>query len=103
MNQLIEFDVCGGSVLVESSEEAVGGLRGAGQLVEKIGQSLEDTLGIVRPIADAALAACHGGLAVQPDTVEVEFGLKFNASVGAMIASTSTEGNLRMKLVLKPS
>jgi hypothetical protein len=102
MNQLIEFNVFGGSVLVESSEEAAGGLRGAGQLVEKIGRSLEDTLGIVRPIANAALAACHG-LAVKPDTVEVEFGLKFNASVGAMIASTSTEGNLRMKLVLKPS
>lgn len=89
-------------MLVESSEEAAGGLRGAGQLVEKIGQSLEDTLAIVRPIANAALSACRG-LAVQPDTVEVEFGLKFNASVGAMIASTSTEGNLRMKLVLKPS
>lgn len=102
MNKLIEFNVAGGQVVVESSEEAAGAVRGAGQFVEKIGRSLEQTLAIVRPVADAALAACRG-LAVPPDTVEVEFGLKFNASVGAMIASTSTEGNLRMKLVLKPS
>jgi hypothetical protein len=105
MNKLIEFNVPGGTVVVESQETAVTGVvRGAGlgQLTEKVGRTLEDSFSVIRSIADAALASCSG-LAPLPDTVEVEFSLKFDASFGAVIAKTSAEGSLRIKLVCKPA
>lgn len=44
-----------------------------------------------------------GDLASLPDTVEVQFGVKFDVRIGAVIAHGRTEGNLHIKLVWKPS
>ncbi|MEO0384598.1 MAG: CU044_2847 family protein [Pseudomonadota bacterium] len=46
----------------------------------------------VRPAVDDLVAA-FGSLARQPDELEIEFGLKLNGEVGALIAKTSTEAN----------
>jgi hypothetical protein len=105
MNKLIEFNVPNGTIVVESQEAATGSVvRGAGlaQLTEKVGRSLADSLAVIRPLADGALAVC-GDLASLPDTVEVQFGVKFDVRIGAVIAHSSTEGNLHIKLVWKPS
>lgn len=105
MNKLIEFNVPGGTVIVESQEAAATGsvVRGAGlaQVTEKVSKSLGEALSVIRPVAEAALSAC-GDLAAVPDTVEIEFGLKFDVRIGAMIAHTSADGSLRVKLVWKP-
>ena len=104
MNKLIEFNVPGGTVLVESQEEATGKVtRGASaaQVVENVGKSLGDVLSVIGPVADAMTAACDK-LAVVPEHVEVEFGLKLTIGLGALIAASSTEGNLRVKLAWKP-
>lgn len=104
MNKLIEFKVADGTVVVESQEAATGSVvRGGGlaQMTEKVGKSLIETLSVIRPVADGALAAC-GELVAAPESVEVEFALKFDARVGAVIAESSSEGSLRIKLVWKP-
>jgi hypothetical protein len=104
MNKLIEFNVLGGTVVVESQEAATGSVvRGAGlaQVTEKVGKSLSDTLSVIRPLAEATLAACSE-LATLPETVEVEFGLKFDVRFGAVIAQASADGTLRVKVVWKP-
>jgi hypothetical protein len=104
MNKLIEFNVPSGTVVVESQDAATGSVvRGAGlaRLTEKAGMSLTETLSVIRPVAEEALAACRD-LVTLPDTVEVEFGVKFDAHVGAVIAKVNTEGTLRVKLVWTP-
>jgi phosphoribosylaminoimidazole carboxylase (NCAIR synthetase) len=105
MNKLIEFNVPGGTVVVESHEEATGSpVRGGSlaRITETAGKSLEDTLSVIRPVADAALAACRD-LVASPAEVEVEFSLKFDAEVGVVIARAKTEGSLRVKVAWKPA
>ena len=105
MNKLIEFNVPGGSVVVESQEAApLSPVRGAGlaRITETAGKSLEDTLAVIRPVADAALAACKD-LVTTPAAVEIEFSLKFTAQAGVVIAQASTEGSLRVKVAWKPA
>ncbi len=104
MNKLIEFNVAGGRVVVETEDVASGSVvRGGGlaHIAETVGTSLGDTLSIIRPVAEGAISACQGLIAL-PETAEVEFALKFDARVGAVIAHSSTEGSLRIKLVWKP-
>ncbi|MET0981244.1 MAG: CU044_2847 family protein [Telluria sp.] len=104
MNKLIEFNDPNGTVVAESEEVVTGStVRGAGisQLTEKVGKSLVDTLSVIRPVAEAALGAC-GEIAALPDTVEVEFGLKFDVRIGAVIAHSSADCSMRIKLVWKP-
>lgn len=104
MNKLLEFSVPGGVVVVESTTAATGPVvRGGGvaKLAENIGVSLGDTLGVVRSFTDATLATCRQ-LANRPASVEVEFGLNFDASVGAFIAQSKAEASLNIRLVWKP-
>ena len=105
MNKLIEFNVPGGgTVVVESREVATGSvMRGGGlaPFTEKVGQSLGDALSVIRPVAEAALTAC-GELAALPDTVEVEFGVSFDVRIGAVIAASSTNATLAIKMIWKP-
>lgn len=102
MNKLIEFNVAGGSVVVESSDEAPGSVvrgGGTGLVVDKIGRSLEEALSVIHPVADATFAACRA-MVSPPDMVEVDFGLKFDARIGVLI-SVSTEGTFHVKLAWK--
>lgn len=105
MNKLIEFNVPNGRVVVET-QEANGGRTTRGgvlsHVAENVGKSFETTLAVIRPVAEATLAACRN-LAEVPESVEVEFGLTFVAGLDAVIAKGSTEGNLHIKLVLKPA
>lgn len=105
MNKLIEFNVPGGRVLVESQEGATGNVvRGAGlaQATEKAGKSLVDALSVIRPVAEATMETCRG-LDVLPEAVEVQFGLKFNAGFDVYIAKSSGEATLNVTLVWKPT
>lgn len=103
MNKLIEINVPGGTIFVESSEANGHTVRGAGvgKISEKAGASLSDALSVIRPMAEATMDTCRE-LRVVPTEVEVQFGLKFSASAGIVIASAATEGNLQIKLVWNP-
>jgi hypothetical protein len=105
MNKLLEFSVPSGTVVVESAEAGPANVvRGSsfGRVTEKVGMSLGDTLSVVHPVADATFAALHE-LAPPPASVEIEFGLNFNGSIGAFIAQTKAEASLHIKLVWKPA
>ena len=104
MNKLIEFNVPGGTVVVESLDAATGSVvRGAGlaQITEKVGKSFGDALSVIRPVAEAAMSACSG-LTTLPDTIELTFGLKFDVSLGAFIANSTGGASVMVKLVLTP-
>lgn len=104
MNKLIEFSVPNGTVLVESQETLTGSVvRGAGlaRMTEKVDQSLPAALTVIRSVAEAATAACSG-IAPRPDMVEVEFALKFAAELGVVVAKSTGEGSLRIKVLWKP-
>src|SRR4051812_34872323 len=60
-------------------------------------QSLESALEAIKPAAEE-LATTLLSLARRPSAVEIQFGLKLSGEVGAIIASTSAEGNIGVKL-----
>lgn len=103
MNKLIEFNVSGGTVLVETREPADGRTTRGGviaQVTENVGKSFADSLSVIRSVADATACACSG-LVRQPESVEVTFGLTFTAGLDAVIASGEGSANLNVKLVFR--
>jgi hypothetical protein len=64
-------------------------------------RKFEDALEDVRNSAKSALRVFTDGT-LNPDGVEVEFGVRLNAEAGAVIAKTSVEGHLTVKLVWHP-
>lgn len=105
MNKLIEFNVSGGTVLVETQEPADGRTTRGGviaQVTENVGKSFADSLSVIHAVADATAGACRG-LVRQPESVEVTFGLTFTAGLDAVIASGEGSANLNIKLVFKPT
>ncbi|QJS98910.1 hypothetical protein G9272_17630 [Streptomyces asoensis] len=68
-----------------------------GGLVESAGTSLSSALGNVRQAASDVLGQFRA-MDVRPGTIEVEFGVKLTAEAGAIIAKTSAEGHLNVKL-----
>lgn len=105
MNKLIEFNVPGGTVLVEAQEPADDRITRGGvmtQVTENGGKSFSDSLSVIHAVADATTDACRG-LVRQPESVEVTFGLSFNAGLDAFIASGKGTASLNIKMVFKPA
>ena len=63
---------------------------------------LDAALSGVRQAAAQVLDAVRS-IAVQPDSCEIQFGVKLSGSVGAIIAKAATEANFTIKLVWKSS
>jgi hypothetical protein len=100
MKQLVEFPLEGGGSVVIEVDEAPGGMQraaNAGEVVAKAGQTFENAMDRVKPVA-VALVSKLRSLGEVPDQVEVEFGLKFNAAAGMLVASAATEANFKVKL-----
>ena len=99
VNELVRWRTEHGTVVVETDDGEPGFQsvsRASDRLYEAAG-TLEDALQGVRSAAESALAALRGG-ALNPDAVELEFGVKLNASAGAVIAKTSVDAQLKVKL-----
>ncbi|MBB2914439.1 hypothetical protein FHS43_005751 [Streptosporangium becharense] len=103
MTELVRFDLGGlgggeGSVIVELDPEP-----GVERLSLKDGDfaqakaSFENALASVRDAASSALRQFRT-MAVPPDEVEIQFGIKLSASAGAVIAKTATEGHFDVKI-----
>ncbi|GAA4224361.1 CU044_2847 family protein [Actinomadura meridiana] len=100
MNELVRWQTEHGTVIVETDDREPGFRsvsRGNG-IIHDAAERFEDAFQNVRNAAESALAALRGG-ELNPDAVELEFGVKLNAAAGAVIAKTSIEGQLKVKLV----
>ena len=107
MKRLAQFPLQdGGFILVEVEGQEQSGptMRGLApaDVTEKATETFESALGKVRPAVEAMITSLRG-LSQSPDSVGVEFGLKLNASAGAVIASGAVEANFRVTLTWKHS
>ena len=107
MTHLVEFPIEGGnSIFVEveeSTSEQIDDRIGIGDdLVEKAKQSFEQAIAKIEPVANAIINKVRN-LNQPADEVEVKFGLKMSAELGAVIASGKTELNYEITLKWKQS
>jgi hypothetical protein len=98
MSELMRFHTSSGSVVVEVDDNEPGfDLVDRDSVITDTKRKVEAAFADVRDGAEAAIRAFRGG-ALNPDSVEVEFGLKLNAEAGAVIAKTSIEGHFQIRL-----
>lgn len=101
MKRLVEFPTQNGQTLVieMDDEPGPGAVRAArpGEVAERAGQTFEAALEAVRTAAEALVTRMRE-LSERPDEVEIEFGIKLNAQIGAIIASTDAEAHFRVTL-----
>lgn len=64
---------------------------------ERASETFEQALAGVRAAAGSALAVFRDG-SLAPDQVEIEFGVKLTGEAGALIAKTSAEAHLIVRL-----
>lgn len=103
MKRYVEYEVEGGKSIIIEVEDAAPGLvpaTSAGEVVAKSEQRFEQALEAVGPIAEKILAKLSDITRV-PDQIDVEFGLKLGMKAGAVVASGSTEANLKVSLSWK--
>lgn len=99
MTELMQMDTSGnGSVLIEVDEGSPGFERASrhGTII-KATETFENALDNVKSAALSALSRMASGPR-QPDSIEIEFGVKLNAETGAVIAKASVEGHLKVKM-----
>ena len=103
MKKLVEFDLQDGQFIyaeIDVLESEVGvarATRRSDQILRSTKESLDSAIDIVQPAAEAILRKIKN-MDVKPDEVTVEFGLKLSLAAGAIIASTSTEGNFKIAI-----
>lgn len=99
MTELVEFQLeDGSSVLIEAEDVRGPAITRGGRATEAItraSDTLEEAVHRIGPTSWAIVEKLRE-LAQQPDEIDVEFGLKLNAEVGAIIARTSGEANFRI-------
>ncbi|GGM94842.1 hypothetical protein GCM10011578_014000 [Streptomyces fuscichromogenes] len=98
----MEFTTEDGAVVVVETADGTPGSRpvsregGAGPAAQAA-RSFEGALAGVRAAARSALRVFRDGT-LQPDSVELEFGVKLTAEAGAVIARGAAEGQLVVRL-----
>ena len=99
MKGLIEFGGEGGGVVVvEVDDHDPGFVRaGSDDLITRVQSTFAQALRMLHPATEAIIAAIDE-LPNRPSEIEVEMGIKFNAKVGAVLASTGGDSHIRMKL-----
>ena len=100
MNELVRWQTDDGGIVVEidSSEPGFQSIsRKPGEAIYDVQGRFDDALESVRDAAVSALKKFRDEI-LHPDSVEIEFGFKLNAEAGAVIAKTSAEGHLTIKL-----
>ena len=97
--ELVRFPLAGGgSVLVEIDERPGVSPAGRGSgVLREARTTFEKAVGEVREAAAAALAQ-FTEMTRAPDEVELKFGIKLDAEVGAIIARTGIQGQFEVKL-----
>ena len=104
MNELLRWETDDGPVIIEVDSRDPGFSsvsRKPGEEIIDVKGRFEGTLDNVRSAAVSALRTFRDK-SLDPDEVSLEFGVKFNATAGAVIAKTSGEAHLTVKLVWSP-
>ncbi|MFJ2648257.1 CU044_2847 family protein [Streptomyces sp. NPDC087420] len=103
MTALMEFTTDSGArVMVEVDRDAPGARPvSRGNSLAQAGRTFDEALAGIRAAAESALAVFRDG-PLKPDSVELEFGVKLMAEAGAVIAKSSAEGHLTVKLSWAP-
>lgn len=100
---LLKFSTArGNSVLVEVPATAGFDAAAAGDRIRDARRAFADGLVELADAADSALSALRGG-ALRPDSIEIEFGVRFTAESGLVVAKVATEGTLSVKMVWESS
>jgi hypothetical protein len=108
VRELIEFRVENGGVIQAEVDipDTQGGIARAGRSAEGVlnstSKSFDAAVQAARPAAEAVMRSIQG-MAIKPDEVTVEFGLKLSFQAGAIIAATATEGNFRVLVTWRSS
>ncbi|MFE0170984.1 CU044_2847 family protein [Streptomyces sp. NPDC059002] len=101
MSELMRWESDGGPVVVEVDSRDPGfrsvARRGDGDEIHDVDARFESALGNVRGAALSALRTFRDRT-LDPDGIELEFGVKLSAVAGAVIAKTAAEGHLTVKL-----
>lgn len=99
MSELLRWQTENGPVVVEvdSNDPGLASIARSDDEITDVKERFEGALDRVRGAAASALKA-FSDKSLGPDEVLLEFGVKFNVSAGAVIAKTSTEGNLTVRL-----
>ncbi|WP_159042707.1 MULTISPECIES: CU044_2847 family protein [Streptomyces] len=86
-----------GQLVVEVEDDEPGMVRASrvGDRMREASVSLEEALAPIRRAAETTLRTFQ---AAQPTTVELEFGVKLNASAGAVLTKAGVEGHIVVKL-----
>jgi hypothetical protein len=86
-----------GHLVVEVDDDEPGMVRASrvGDRMREASMSLEEALAPVRQAAETTLRTFQ---AARPDTVELEFGVKLNASAGAVLTKAGVEGHIVVRL-----
>jgi hypothetical protein len=101
MKRGIEFQHGNSVVVVEVDDPTLRGdqLGSVSGAVAKATQSFEEAAAKIRPIAETILSQVS---ALAPEGVTVEFGIKFSAQAGVVLAASAVEGNCKITLSWKP-
>lgn len=95
--RIVEFSSDDGPIFVEIQETVAGPLP-ASNIAGVAGQaekSFNDTVAGIRPIAQAVIGQL---VDLGPQQAEVEFGVKFSAKAGLILASAASEGHCKIRL-----
>jgi predicted nucleic acid-binding Zn-ribbon protein len=98
MSEIVRFEEPDGTAFqVEVADDAPGLERISRDPdgVVRAGQRLEDALEHTRPGLRSVIDSVR---ALGPDSYEIEFGMKFNAESGVVIAKTAIEGHFTVKV-----
>jgi hypothetical protein len=98
--QLVQFTLPDGSDLLVEVDDQEPGIQRASRtddFIIQAKQSLDGAMDHIRAMATVTLTKLRD-LPRQPDNLEVEFGVRLNAEVGAVIAKTQAEGHIKVKL-----
>ncbi|NUO99410.1 MAG: hypothetical protein HOW71_04520 [Nonomuraea sp.] len=100
MNELIRWETDTGPIVVEVSDDEPGFesiARRPGEVIHDAQDKFESALISLRGAARSALEIFRDDV-LKPDGVDIEFGVKLNATAGAVIAKSTVEGHLVVKL-----
>ena len=99
-SRLLRVPTDSGRDLVVEIDDREPGYRPAkkpGAIIADAKEQFEKSLADINAAAQSALDILRGGR-LRPDEVEIEFGVRLNAEAGAVIAKSSVEGHLVVKL-----
>jgi hypothetical protein len=102
MKRVIEFPMENGEMLLVEVEDVGGSsstLRGlpSPNVIERARVTYEQAIDNIRPAAERIIVRMRE-LAEPPDVIDLEFGIKLSADIGAFLASTSAEAQFTLRL-----